>query len=129
MKRIIMILGTVITALATTSAFAQNEGVITYEVTINNHRTLPPEREGMKAMVPEYRTFKQQLFFNATESLYKPLIEDEDEEDDQATRQGGGGRFRFRMMGATIYLDQATNIMLSQMDVMGKKYLITDTLK
>lgn len=106
------------------SALAQTEGVITYEITINNHRSLSPEREGMKAMIPEFRTFKQQLFFNANESLYKPLIED-DEEDDQP----GQNRFRFRMMGATTYLDQSTGIMLSQMDMMGKKYLITDTLK
>ncbi|MBI1769679.1 MAG: GLPGLI family protein [Bacteroidetes bacterium] len=105
--------------------FAQNEGVITYEVTINNHRLLTGEREGMKAMVPEFRTFKQELFFNANESLYKPLIEDDEEEEPH----GGGGRFRFRMQGATSYFDQTTSIMLSQMDMMGKKYLIADTLK
>ena len=114
-------------ALATKIAFAQTEGVITYEVTINNHRMLSGDREGMKAMVPEFRTVKQQLFFNANESLYKPLIEDEEEDDDQ--QHGGGARFRFRMMGATTYVDQSTGSMLSQMDLMGKKYLITDTVK
>ena len=109
---------------------AQDTGVITYEVTINNHRMLTGEREGMKAMVPEFRTFKQELFFNANESLYKPVIEDDDEDDAQQHHGGGGGgRFRFRMAGATSYFDQSTSIMLSQMDMMGKKYLIADTLK
>ncbi|MGC4020973.1 MAG: GLPGLI family protein [Cyclobacteriaceae bacterium] len=107
-------------------SFAQNEGVITYEITINNHMNLSADRQDMKAMVPQYRTFKQQLFFNSNESLYKLLVEDEDEEDQP---QGGGGRFRFRMMGATNYFDQSTNIFLSQMEMMGKKYIITDTLK
>ena len=110
------------------NVLAQTEGVITYEVTVNNHRMLTGEREAVKAMVPEFRIFKQQLFFKENESLYKPLIED-DEEEDVHSGGGGGGRFRFRMQGATTYFDQTSNIMLSQMDLMGKKYLITDTLK
>lgn len=112
------------------TASAQNEGVITYEITIDNHRMLPPEMEGRKAMIPQFRTSKQQLFFNANESLYKPLIEDEEEDEPQhGGGGGGGGRFRFRMPGATSYVDQTNNTMLTQMDLMGKKYLITDTLK
>ncbi|HTH54630.1 MAG TPA: GLPGLI family protein [Cyclobacteriaceae bacterium] len=122
---IALVLLALVSPLAT--AVAQNEGVITYEITIDNHRMLPPDMEGRKAMIPQFRTFKQQLFFNANESLYKPLIED-DEEDD-APSGGGGGRFRFRMQGATNYVDQASNTMLTQMDLMGKKYLIADTLK
>lgn len=101
--------------------FAQNEGVITYEITINNHRNLSPDRQDMKAMIPQYRTFKQQLFFNANESLYKPLVEDDEEESKQ-------GR-RFRMGGAVNYADQSSNLLLTQMIMAGKKYLITDTLK
>src|SRR5260221_1842932 len=111
----------------TKNVLAQTQGVITYEVTVNNHRMLTGEREGMKAMVPEFRTIKQQLFLNENQTLYKPLIEDDDEEEQHTG--GGGGRFRFRMAGGTNYLDQSTGIMLSQMDLMGKKYLITDTLK
>jgi GLPGLI family protein len=110
------------------TAFAQSEGVITYEITVDMHRMLPPDQEGRKAMMQQFRTSKQQLFFNANESLYKPLIEDDEEEDFQGGG-GGGGRFRFRMQGPTNYVDQASNMMLSQMDMMGKKYLITDTLK
>jgi len=107
---------------------AQDQGVITYEVTINVHRTLPPDREDMKAMIPQFRTFKQQLFFNATASLYKQLIEDEDEDENQGGG-GGGRRIMMRAGGGTNYFDQATSIMLTQMDLMGKKYLISDTVK
>jgi GLPGLI family protein len=101
--------------------FAQNEGVITYEITVNNHRNIPADREGMKAMVPQYRTFKQRLFFDSSASLYKPLIEDE--EDDQ---QRGGRRFR---MGAVNYSERSSSLFLTQMEVSGKKYLVSDTLK
>ena len=103
--------------------FAQSEGVITYEITVNNHRTISPDREGMKAMVPQYRTFKQQLFFNANESLYKPLIEDDEDE------TAGRGNRRFRMAGAVNYTNPSSTQSLSQIDVFGKKYLVTDTLK
>ncbi len=117
-----------ILVLAASAVLAQNEGVILYEVTINNHRMLPPDRQEMKAMVPEFRVFKQQLFFNKNESLYKQLIED-DEEEDMHAGGGGHGRMILRMPPATNYFDQASSIMLTQMDMMGKKYLIVDTLK
>ncbi|MBS1682177.1 MAG: GLPGLI family protein [Bacteroidetes bacterium] len=104
---------------------AQNEGVITYEVTIDNHRNLSADRQDMKAMIPQYLTLKQQLFFNTSQSLYKPLIEDEEED-----MQGGGGRrFMFRRRGTTTYFDQSTSQFLTVMELMGKKYLISDTLK
>jgi GLPGLI family protein len=100
---------------------AQNEGVITYEITVNNHRAISADREGTKAMVPQYRIFKQQLFFNSSGSLYMPLIEEEDNEE-----QRGGRRFR---MGAVNYTDPTASLILTQMDVFGKKYLVTDTIK
>src|SRR5579863_10161279 len=123
MKKLMIVLVLLVLVLPNTrKAFAQNEGVITYEITVNNHRTLSPEREGMKAMIPQYRTFKQQLFFNANESLYKPLIEEEEED-------SNGRGVRRRMAGAVNYTNPSSTEFLTQMNVMGKKYLITDTLK
>ena len=128
MKRFVLVIGVMAVILATTVAFAQSEGVITYEVTVNMHRNLSADREGVKAMIPEFRTLKQQLFFNANESLYKPLIEDDDEEDINSG-PGGGVVHRFRFAGAIIYTNPSLSEFLSQMDVFGKKYLISDTLK
>jgi len=131
MNKLLIALVLLALVLPISSSFGQNEGVITYEITVNIHRQLPPDQEGRKAMIPEFRTSKQQLFFNANESLYKPLIEDDEEEEQFPSGGGGGGgrRMFFRMPGATNYVDQASNMMLTQMDLMGKKYLITDTLK
>jgi len=100
---------------------AQTEGVITYEITVNNHRTIPAGQEGMKAMVPQYQTFKQQLFFKDTESVYKPLLEEEDEESNSR-----GRRFRMNTLN---YTNVLTSLYLTQTSIFGKKYLITDTLK
>ena len=47
-------------------AFAQNnEGIIIFEEKVNVHRTLPPDAEDMKAMIPEFRTHQRDCFFMA----------------------------------------------------------------
>lgn len=126
MKRILLLLGVLVSLTAAHVVFGQATGVINYEVKINLHRNIPPEREAQKAMIPEFRTMKQQLFFNESESLYKPVIEDEEE---SFTANGGGMRMTFRMPGSELYLDQNTGVILSKQDVMGKNYLVVDSVK
>jgi GLPGLI family protein len=130
MKRIIILIGVLISITAAQVVFGQaNEGVITYEVKVNLHRRLPPERADMKSMIPEYRTTKEQLFFNGEASMYKPIIEDEEEQFE--TTNGGGGRMqmRFRQPNIEVYVNQNTMEVISKQEFMGKDYLILDTLK
>jgi GLPGLI family protein len=134
MKRIVIAIGVVISAAAATIVFGQigTEGVIAYEVKINIHRTLPPDRQDMKDHIPEYRVMKHQLCFNNTESLYTPVVEDE--EDDADFGRGGpggpgGGRMRFRGPRADYYVNQSNTQILIRREMMGKYYLIEDTLK
>jgi GLPGLI family protein len=125
MKKLILFLGIgLITPIGI--VFGQNqEGVITYEIRINVHRTLPPDQEGRKAMIPEFRTFKEQLYFNAGESLCKPLIEDE--EDDDSDR---GGRPRRRFQPRTqVYCNQSSGKITTLQELSGKNYLISDSVK
>lgn len=123
MKRIILMLGILVCILAAHVVFAQ--GVITYENRVNMHRNIPADRQEMKAMVPEFRTTKMQLFFNGEESLYKPVIEDEE----QQFSGSGGMRMSFRMPKTETYTNSASAVILSLQELMGKKYLITDTVK
>jgi GLPGLI family protein len=124
MKRIVVLLSTITLFALDTAHGQQQEGVITYEIRINNHRQLPPGQEGRKAMIPEFRTIKEQLFFNAAASLCKPLIEDDDNDD-----ANNGRRPRFRMRNET-YCDQGSGkITLVQQDLIGKTYLIADSVK
>jgi GLPGLI family protein len=129
MKKILLLLGILVSLTAANVVFGQGTGVINYEVKINMHRNIPPEREAQKAMIPEFRTMKQQLFFNETESLYKPVIEDEEENITAGGGGGGGMRMTFRMAGSELYLDQNTGKTLSKQEVMGKNYLIEDSVK
>lgn len=120
-------LGMLVCLLAAHAVFAQ-QGVITYENRVNQHRNIPADRQELKARIPEFRTTKMQLFFNGEESLYKPLIEDEEE---QFTAGGGGGgmRMSFRQQKTETYTNNSTSIILSLQELTGKKYLITDTVK
>ncbi|MEI9919727.1 MAG: GLPGLI family protein [Bacteroidota bacterium] len=134
MKRIIILLGILVSLAAGVDVMSQDlEGVINYEVKMDMHRRIPKERENMKAMVPQYRTEKQQLFFKGNESLYKKV--EEDSEDDMASGnngpdgRGGGPRLIMRSANLTVYLDNADQTRLVAQDFMGKEYLISDTLK
>jgi GLPGLI family protein len=118
-------LAVLISLLSSGSGFAQvTEGVIEYEVKVNLHRTLPPDRAEMKNMIPEFRTSRNQLFFNAQESLYKPIIEDEDPMD----ANGGGVRIRMQQPHMEIYFDAAGQRRIIQEEFMGKDYLIEDSI-
>ena len=131
MKIIILLTGIVVSLVAGLNVLtAQNttEGLISYEVKMNMHRRIPKEREDMKAMIPEFRTETQQLFFNANESLYKKLEEDSEE---QMSSAGGGGGMQIRMQTpkVEIYLNNASQQRVVLQEFMGKDYLINDTLK
>jgi GLPGLI family protein len=131
MRKIVLIVGILASLAVAQVVFAQStEGVITYEVKTNMHRRLPPERAEMKTMIPEYRTTKEQLFFNADESLQKPLIEDEEDQEFSSTSHSGGGmRMVFRQPNVELYTQPATQKIVSKQEFMGKDYLVEDTLK
>jgi len=130
MKRIILLVGVLVSLATAQIVFGQSEGIISYEVKMNMHRNIPKEREGMKNMIPEYRTTKQQLFFNNTESFYKTVVEDEEEASFSGTAPGGGGmRMVFRMPNIEMYFNQETGRIVSKQEFMGKNYLITDSVK
>jgi GLPGLI family protein len=101
--------------------YGQREGIITYEIRINNHRLLPADQEARKAMIPEFRIYKEQLFFNDTASLYKPVVQDDDEE-------SGNGRRRFQSR-TQVYSNHGSEKAIVLQELMGKTYVITDTLK
>jgi GLPGLI family protein len=128
MKRLIILLGIIVCMAAANIVFGQTEGVITYETKVNLHRRIPPEREAMKAMIPEFRTSKEQLFFRGSESLHKPVIEDT-EEDMTSSHAHGGAVVRMQIPTSETYLNRETQERVVQQEFQGKLYLVEDTLK
>lgn len=101
-----------------------NEGIIQFEEKVNVHRTLPPDAEDMKAMIPEFRIHQSELLFGATESLYRN-VEEEEEEDDAG---GGGVVMKIQRPEVIFYRNFATKRKVDFREFMGKNYLIEDTL-
>lgn len=108
------------------AALAQsNEGIIRFEEKVNVHRSLPPDAEDMKAMIPEFRIHQSELLFNATESLYRNV---EEEEEDDTDAGGGGIVMRIQRPEATFYRNFAAHRKVDFREFFGKNYLIEDTL-
>ena len=124
MKRILLFLGVLVCLTAAHVVFGQTEGSIIYEVKMNMHRNIPKEREEMKNMIPEFRTTRDQLFFNSSESLYKPV-----EEDDDTDIDNGGMRMVIQRPKNETYVNQSASKRILLQEFMGKKYLIEDSLK
>jgi GLPGLI family protein len=130
MRKILLIVGILASLAIAKVVLAQSaEGVITYEAKQNLHRNLPPERAEMKSMIPEYRTTKEQLFFNAQESLYKTVIEDEEEQDFQGGHGGGGFRMVMRHVNNELYTNPGSEKTIAKQEFMGKEYLVEDPIK
>ena len=129
MKRLIILLGVIVCVAAANIVWGQTEGVINYETKVNLHRRIPPEREQMKAMIPEFRTTKEQLFFKGAESLYKPVIEDSEEDMTSTTHSSGGMTIRMQIPNSETYLNRDTQERIVQQEFQGKQYLVEDTLK
>lgn len=126
MKKIIIVLGVLVCLLTGHVVFGQTEGTIIYETKMNMHRNLPKEREEMKAMIPEFRTSQDQLFFTASESVQKPIIEDEEED---ANTGGGGVVMRIQRPQNEYFVNQSESKRVRIQEFMGKKYQIEDSLK
>jgi GLPGLI family protein len=112
-----------------------NEGEIVFEEKINIHRSLPPEMEGMKDNIPEFRSSKHLLLFNAGETLYKAKEKTEEEKaEEQEYRSSGhrrGMHMRFgrgRDAKSAVYTDLSKNITLSSTEFFGKQFLINGTV-
>ncbi len=101
-----------------------NEGIIQFEEKVNMHRSLPPDAADMKAMIPEFRTQKSELLFNATESLYRNV--EEEEEDEEVS--GGGVNIRMQRPEAIYYRNFATMRKTNAQEFFGKNYLVDDTI-
>lgn len=102
------------------------EGTIIYEQKVNMHKTIQDEQ--MKAMMPEFRTSKYQLFFSDSVSMYKQMPEDEAPD---PFAGGGGGRmvFRFGTGSGDLYKNLAQSKSIQTSEIGGKNFLIVDSIK
>lgn len=97
------------------------QGVIDYDFTVDVHRSLPEDRQELKAMIPQYNTQHFQLFFNPSKSLYKVKPEED-------PTQRRGMRMMMGAAGAEVFVDRPSQVRTTFQNLMGRNYLIADTL-
>ncbi|MEO7311137.1 MAG: GLPGLI family protein [Chitinophagaceae bacterium] len=121
--------------LITLGAVAQvSEGKVVYERKANIWKSLPPEAEQMKAMIPEFQTSKMELAFREQQSLYMPFKTDDDNmPSGESVGGGGGGGFRTMRFGgggdAETFKDYEKDTKVEIRELGPKKYLLDDSLK
>jgi GLPGLI family protein len=117
--------------LFTGIAFTQNSGEVKYTTKINLHAELPDDEnsEMIKQMIPEFQKMENVLLYTETESFYSN--EGADDADEVIEEGDGNVQIKIEMDAPEekIYTDIANGVIVEQRDLMGKLFLIKDTLK
>lgn len=126
MKRVLIITGL---SLVTQLCSAQlKEGKIVYERKVNMHKRLTGEQESMRNMVPEFSTFKMQMLFSESESIFKQVEEEQDIREQAENPQEG--RMIIRMGGNNeVYKNYASGKIIELRELGPRKYIIEDTIR
>lgn len=122
MKKIVLIIGVIVFIIALNVTFGQDSGFITYEVKIKRPQLVVRGNTDNQEM-PAPPPLKDQLIFNSFESLYVPLIEDE-----EINHDDGNVRMIIRRPMTEVYCNQNQSKRIVLHELMGKKYRIEDTL-
>lgn len=108
--------------------FAQKqEGIINYDFKVDMHKRIQDPQ--MKAMIPQFRTNKYELFFTTAESYYKPIVEDEEPEASTFSSNGANITIKTQTPQNEIYKNFTTSSLINEREFAGKKYLIVDSIK
>lgn len=120
MKFIIFFFFSVLTSLS----FAQTTGKVTYEEKFDMYRRIPPDREDMKNMFPQFHSSMWELLYNGDESVYQHQKQEETE----VTNTQGNTQTTMRFGGRenrVVYKNIADSKMIDSRDFMQKQFLIT----
>lgn len=107
------------------NAYSQFEaGVIKYEFRVDLHRNIPPGREALKTMIPQFAESNFKLLFNNHESFYS-IVEDADAD---PRSQGMGRGMRMAIPRSETYVNREEMEIIAAQEFMGNTYLITEDL-
>ncbi|MEP6794069.1 MAG: GLPGLI family protein [Saprospiraceae bacterium] len=109
--------------LSTSLAFTQGTGKVTFEEKMNLHKNLPPDKQEMKDMIPEFNTSMFSLTFSGDESIYQPQKES-DESEVTSTNGGNQMTMRFGRENRIVYKNLALDTMIESREFMQKQFLI-----
>lgn len=113
----------VITFFFAQLGFAQVSGKIVFEEKMDLHRNLPPDRQEMKDMIPQFNSSNFELVFTENASIYQPQKEADETE---VTTNSGGAQMtmRFGRENRIVYKNLAEDKMIESREFMQKQFLI-----
>ena len=123
---------TILSLLISSIAISQTQGEITYTSKVNMHINLGDDANSdmIRNMIPEFQESKSKLLFTTTQSLYENLPEEETAQEIQDEGEGNVQiKIEFTTPDEKTYTDLKTGIIVEQRDLMGKIFLVKDTLK
>lgn len=110
-------------AFSLTHAQDHATGKITFEEKMDLHRNLPPERQDMKDMMPQFNSSFWELTYHGDESLYQAQKQEETEY--SSTQGGAHMMMRFGRDNRILYKNLADAKMIDSREFMQKQFLIT----
>ncbi len=99
--------------------------MITYEEKMDLHKTLPPDRQDMKDMIPQFNISKFELIFSGDQSIYRAQKQEEMATTLKFRRLHLGMRFGAGRANRVVFKDLALDTMIDSRDFMQKQFLIT----
>lgn len=102
------------------------EGKIVYEQKIDLHRRIQDAQ--MKAMVPQFRTSKYELYFGDAQSFYK-MQEAEPDVTETAGNQHGGMVMKFGGANSENYKNFSTHLQVEKRELADKDYIVQDSIR
>lgn len=88
------------------------------------HKNLPPDRQDMKDMIPQFNIAKFELIFSGDQSIYRAQKQEEMAPPTSAS-PGPGMRFGAGRANRVVFKDLALDTMIDSRDFMQKQFLIT----
>ena len=111
--------------------FNQQQGEIHYTTKVNMHANLPDDDNGrmIREMTPEFQEMHHTLLFTSDESLFQSKIVDE--EANTFEQEDGDVQIQIEMAAPDekIYTDIKNGLIVEQRDLMGKRFLIKDSIR
>lgn len=112
-------------SLARAGVLSAQQGVVTYEVIVNQHARLPTDRQDLKFHMPEFRYSEKRLFFSDTASICKSTVGKQD----NAPIQHSKGSVQFKTPQTETYISKHLDIVITWQEFQGKTYAVVDTLQ
>lgn len=100
---------------------AQNAGKIEFVEKMDLHKNLPPEREHLKNMMPQFSESRYEFYFTEEESMYMPKKEIEDPAYSPGSNQM---RYRWNRDTRVVYKNLGENRIVDSRDFLQKQFLI-----